>query len=274
MNLYLCVIKLSTSHVVLIRHHLLALTSPPAKLRTTRGKTRQLTMKSIQPTPQGNNDLVDTALSLLRLNSNGGDASSPRHVNMEIGQPTNIAWPNHIAAQSVVVASAARQHVADKQNITPLNMRHQYNVNHNLNNDVTSVVTPQAAPVDEPKSKRKYTKKTRDPKRDTTVSFDEMKRLMRVYGPVKCLRNRTPKDSGRNAKPESIRRKFYRWFPDFDERFQKTLDGWYKPKFGHEAEMAHREDMRKRDHDLLVRKRNSTRYCLEMIDDSQEKKLN
>ena len=230
-------------------------------------------MKSIQITLQGNNDIVDTALSLLRLNSNGGDASSPRDVNLEIRQPANTSWPNHIAAKSAVAVSPPRQHVADKRSDTPLNMRRQYNANHNLNN-VASAVAPQAASVDEPKSKRKYTRKPRDTKRDTAVSFDEMKRLMRVYGPIKCQRNRTPKDSGKTMKIESIRRKFYRWFPDFEERFQKTLDGWYKPKFGHEAEMAHREDMRKRDHDLLVRKRNSTRYCLEMIDDSQENKLN
>mmetsp|Transcript_13159 Transcript_13159/g.27003 ORF Transcript_13159/g.27003 Transcript_13159/m.27003 type:complete len:157 (+) Transcript_13159:156-626(+) len=59
--------------------------------------------------------------------------------------------------------------------------------------------------------RRKYNVKPRDPKRDTSVTFDEMKRLMRVYGPIKCQRVRTPKDSGKYAKPESIRRKFYRW---------------------------------------------------------------
>lgn len=53
----------------------------------------------------------------------------------------------------------------------------------------------------------KYNMKPKDPKRDTSVPFDEMKRLMRVYGSLKCLRNRTPVDSGRTAKVESIKRK-------------------------------------------------------------------
>ena len=34
--------------------------------------------------------------------------------------------------------------------------------------------------------------KPKDPKRDTSVSFEEMKRLMRVYGPIKALRSRAP----------------------------------------------------------------------------------
>lgn len=104
----------------------------------------------------------------------------------------------------------------------------------------------------------KYNVKPKDPKRDTSVPFDEMKRLMRVYGPVKCLRNRTPKDS-QSAKVESVKRKFYRWFPDLDERFIRTSEGWYTPKAGHEAEMAYREMMRKTDQESLVKKRNSKR---------------
>ena len=112
----------------------------------------------------------------------------------------------------------------------------------------------------------KYNMKPKDPKRDTSVPFDEMKRLMRVYGPIKCLRNRTPKDSGRSTKTESIKRKFYRWFPDFEERFEKTPDGWYKPKLGHEHEMLYREEMRKKDQELLVKKRNSKRCNAKLID--------
>lgn len=108
---------------------------------------------------------------------------------------------------------------------------------------------------DESTARRKYKIKPRDPRRDTSVSFDEMKRLMRVYGPIKCLRNRTPKDSGKTTKIESIRRKFYRWFPDFEDRFEKTPEGWYKPIFGHKEEMAHRENSRKIDQDELVKKR-------------------
>ena len=108
-------------------------------------------------------------------------------------------------------------------------------------------------------SSTKYNVKPKDPKRDTSVSFDEMKRLMRVYGSLKCLRNRTPKDSGKTVKLESIKRKFYRWFPDFEERFEKTPDGWYQPKIGHEQEMRYREEMRRQDQQVLVKKRNSRR---------------
>ena len=50
----------------------------------------------------------------------------------------------------------------------------------------------------------------------------EMKRLMRAYGSLKCLRNRTPKDPDKAAKVESVKRKFYRWFPDLDQRFERT----------------------------------------------------
>ena len=108
-------------------------------------------------------------------------------------------------------------------------------------------------------SSSKYNIKPKDPKRDTAISFDEMKRLMRVYGSLKCLRNRTPKDSGKTVKLESIKRKFYRWFPDFEERFEKTPEGWYQPKIGHEHEMRYREEMRKQDQQVLVKKRNSRR---------------
>lgn len=102
--------------------------------------------------------------------------------------------------------------------------------------------------------------KPKDPKRDTSVSFEEMKRLMRVYGPIKALRNRASKDTGKGTKPESIRRKFYRWFPDFNERFVKTSDGWVTPKAGHQQEMQYRESMRKIDQEILVKKRNEKRY--------------
>ena len=108
-------------------------------------------------------------------------------------------------------------------------------------------------------SSSKYNIKPKDPKRDTAISFDEMQRLMRVYGSLKCLRNRTPKDSGKTVKLESIKRKFYRWFPDFEERFEKTPEGWFQPKIGHEHEMRYREEMRRQDQQILVKKRNSRR---------------
>ena len=49
-------------------------------------------------------------------------------------------------------------------------------------------------------------------RRDTTISYDEMTRLMRVYGSVKCLRVRNRKnDPTKAVKIDSIKRKFYRW---------------------------------------------------------------
>mmetsp|Transcript_1448 Transcript_1448/g.2481 ORF Transcript_1448/g.2481 Transcript_1448/m.2481 type:complete len:235 (+) Transcript_1448:189-893(+) len=113
---------------------------------------------------------------------------------------------------------------------------------------------------EEAAASRKNTMKPKDPKRDTSVTFEEMKRLMRVYGPIKALRNRASKDTGKAAKPESIRRKFYRWFPDFAERFAKASEGWFMPNAGHEQEMQYRESMRKIDQDILVKKRNDKRY--------------
>ncbi|KAL9181625.1 hypothetical protein ACHAXT_010430 [Thalassiosira profunda] len=106
-------------------------------------------------------------------------------------------------------------------------------------------------------SKHALKGKSRDPRRDTSVPFDEMKRLMRVYGSLKCLRNRTSSasDKAASVKPESVKRKFYRWFPDLDERFERTEGA----KAGHEAEMAYREGMRKADQESLVKKRNSKR---------------
>lgn len=103
-------------------------------------------------------------------------------------------------------------------------------LNININNSSASPVSssPQSA-SNEGKTavvRRTYKKKASDPIRDTSVSHDEMVRLMRVYGPVKCLRNRTPKEKA--LKADSIRRKFYRWFPEFEDRFEKTVEGWYK----------------------------------------------
>lgn len=103
------------------------------------------------------------------------------------------------------------------------------------------------------------TKRSHQHHRDFSVSLDEMERLMRVYGSLKCLRNRTPITSGRSTKVESVKRKFYRWFPDLEERFVRTEEGWYRPKAGHEEEIQYREAMRKGDQDCLVKKRNIRR---------------
>lgn len=105
-------------------------------------------------------------------------------------------------------------------------------------------------------------------KRVHPVSFDEMKRLMRVYGPIKCLRNRLNSQSrpGAITKDTSIKRKFYRWFPDFNERFELTPEGWFSPKFGHEYEMKYREAMRLSDQKVLVKKRCAKRCGKSLFD--------
>ena len=94
---------------------------------------------------------------------------------------------------------------------------------------------------------------------------DEMCRLMRVYGSLKCLRNRTTTKAKNNnnvdecsisIKIDSTKRKFYRWFPDLDERFVRNSEtGCYEPKAGHVNEMAYRESMRMSDQNKLVMKR-------------------
>ncbi|KAL7542173.1 hypothetical protein ACHAXR_011578 [Thalassiosira sp. AJA248-18] len=110
-----------------------------------------------------------------------------------------------------------------------------------------------------PPKKRAF-EKLKESRREPKVSFEEMKRLMRVYGPTKCLRNRTPKESGKSTKMLSVKRKFYRWFPDFHERFVfQPAGGWYKPKIGHEEEMTYREDLRRQDQEILASKRVTTK---------------
>lgn len=92
------------------------------------------------------------------------------------------------------------------------------------------------------------------------VSFDEMKRIMRVYGPIKCLRQRNSSTHLKShTKDTSIKRKFYRWFPDFNERFEMTEGGWFMPKYGHEEEMKYRKAMRKSDQQVLIKKRSLKR---------------
>ena len=124
-----------------------------------------------------------------------------------------------------------------------------------------SNITPKKKP---PKKKsRKNNMKPKDTRRHTSISFDEMCRLMRVYGSLKCLRNRTTKTTKNNVdecsnsiKIDSTKRKFYRWFPDLDERFVRNSEtGCYEPKAGHVNEMAYRESMRISDQNKLVMKR-------------------
>jgi hypothetical protein len=92
------------------------------------------------------------------------------------------------------------------------------------------------------------------------VPFEEMQRLMIRYGPIKTSRKSKslPDQCGTagNAKADSIRRKFYRWFPDFEERFVKNSDGLtFRPKAGHAEEVRYREAMRSKDKKALVYKR-------------------
>jgi hypothetical protein len=98
------------------------------------------------------------------------------------------------------------------------------------------------------------------------VPFEEMQRLMATYGPIKTSRKSKscPDECGTagSAKSDSIRRKFYRWFPDFEERFQRNSDGLtYNPKAGHDEEIQYREAMRNMDKEILVHKRKVGRKC-------------
>ena len=82
-----------------------------------------------------------------------------------------------------------------------------------------------------------------------------------MYGPIKTPRkSKCCSTAGNNAKPDSIRRKFYRWFTDFEERFVANPDGMtYRPLAGHEEEIAYREAMRNMDMEILVNKRKAGR---------------
>ncbi|KAL7539178.1 hypothetical protein ACHAWF_006325 [Thalassiosira exigua] len=107
---------------------------------------------------------------------------------------------------------------------------------------------------------------------DRNMPICEMRRLMDVYGPIKCLRKRHSakgkggkgngageKDAAAVAKDDSIKRKFYRWFPDLDDRFEKNEAGLYAPKFGHDEEVRYRKEMRTMDGKTLAKKRNDRR---------------
>ena len=133
------------------------------------------------------------------------------------------------------------------------------------NNNNTTTLKKKTPPK---KKSRKNNMKPKDTRRHTSISFDEMCRLMRVYGSLKCLRNRTTTKTTTNKnnnvvdecsisiKIDSTKRKFYRWFPDLDERFiRNSKTGYYEPKAGHVNEMAYRESMRISDQNKLVMKR-------------------
>lgn len=85
---------------------------------------------------------------------------------------------------------------------------------------------PDRPPISSPQSSAAGRKGKDTNKNRTTrqfVPFEEMQRLMAEYGPIKTPRKRKTKTTDENghggsAKVESIKRKFYRWFPDFEER--------------------------------------------------------
>lgn len=103
------------------------------------------------------------------------------------------------------------------------------------------------------------TKKTKSAKRtDRGVPFGEMRRLMAIYGSIKCLRKRQS-PIGEDTKIDSVKRKFYRWFPDLEERFIRDENGVYLPKAGHQFELRYREEMRTKDGEILAKKRTMCR---------------
>lgn len=109
-----------------------------------------------------------------------------------------------------------------------------------------------------PKKKKRPSRRKND-RSVRCISFDEMRRLMRIYGPTKCLRKRQTPDN-KEVTVDSVKRKFYRWFPDLDERFQRDeLTGQYHPRAGHQFELRYREEMRTKDGDRLSKKRVAVR---------------
>ena len=122
------------------------------------------------------------------------------------------------------------------------------------------VPMPVAPSVDPQCSRPKETKKRKYRTKQQSVPLEEMQRLMKEYGPIIVSRNYKPKD---DLQTESLKRKFYRWFPDLEERFVASPDGLtYTPKAGHDEEVAYRSAMRKKSQKLLVQNRNNSRWSL------------
>jgi len=120
--------------------------------------------------------------------------------------------------------------------------------------------SPLASSQEKSQCVKQNTPVTKEAKRSLSVSYEEMNRLMDTYGPLKAKRNHSTSATGRETKPESMRRKFYRWFPDFNERFVKGSTGMFVPKAGHQQELEYRETMRQMDQRALAKKRNDKRY--------------
>ncbi|KAL9189380.1 hypothetical protein ACHAXT_009055 [Thalassiosira profunda] len=117
-----------------------------------------------------------------------------------------------------------------------------------------------AAPAKKPSKSPRKAAPTGGKRADRRVPLEEMRRLMAVYGSLKCLRKRraapgSPAACDVPLKADSLKRKFYRWFPDLDARFSRDRTGFYTPKHGHEAEIRYREEMRAKDGEALAQKR-------------------
>lgn len=215
----------------------------------------------------GHPNLQDVALSLCALGRGGSACSSDGSIHKDARDDgMNKMNPNSVRESAGGTSSIAAT-VYSAASMTGNNANVPSIPAYMNRLKISDHVSPHVAPAPKKEiiatkrgSSIKYNMKPKYPKRgDGSVPFEEMKRLMRVYGSLKCLRNRTPQESGKTVKLDSIKRKFYRWFPDFEERFEKTPDGWYQPKLGHEHEMRYREEMRRQDQQILVKKRNSGR---------------
>lgn len=182
---------------------------------------------------------TDAAMSLCVLSEH--HLVSPTPMDME-NPPAAITLPKHVEDEPASITNLFQDFQAEVSTNSALV----------LNTCKAESTKTQSTPP------KKQVKRGTYNKRVHPVSFDEMKRLMRVYGPIKCLRNRnSPTRPG--SKDTSIKRKFYRWFPDFNERFEITEGGWFVPKYGHEQEMKYREAMRKSDQRVLIKKRSIKR---------------
>ena len=88
---------------------------------------------------------------------------------------------------------------------------------------------------------------------------------MKVYGALTAVRNRGGAKKSKSSndketkqcpvKKESIKRKFYRWLPDLEERFYRDENGQYQPIHGHEQEVQYRKEMREKSFASVAKKR-------------------
>jgi len=214
--------------------------------------TTLLPIHMMTDTQQPSITVTDAAMSLCVLSGGSRDQHHPvSPTPMDMGYPSTLS-------PSTAAAIALPNVVEDDPAPITANLIQDFqatvstNSTRMLNSSKAGSPRALSPPPKKQGNRGKYNKRVHP------VSFDEMKRLMRVYGPIKCLRNRnSPTRPG--SKDTSIKRKFYRWFPDFNERFEITEGGWFMPKYGHEHEMKYREAMRKSDQQVLIKKRSLKR---------------